>query len=55
MMKINNYIEHTILKPDCTNKDIEKYILKIIEVSNKFNITKEEVLDIFEYLYGSDE
>ena len=36
------------------NKDIESYILKIIEISNKFNISKEEILDLFEYIYGSD-
>lgn len=36
------------------NKNIENYILKIIEISNKFNISKEEILDLFEYIYGSD-
>lgn len=36
------------------NKDIENYILKIIEISNKFNISKEEILNLFEYIYGSD-
>ena len=36
------------------NKDIENYILKIIEISNKFNISKDEILDLFEYIYGSD-
>ena len=36
------------------NKDIENYILKIIEISNKFNISKEEILDLFEYIYVSD-
>lgn len=36
------------------NKDIENCILKIIEISNKFNISKEEILDLFEYIYGSD-
>lgn len=30
-MKINNYIEHTILKPDCTNKDIEKLVQEAIQ------------------------
>ena len=37
------------------NKDIENYILKIIEISNKFNIKKKEILDVFEYLYRSDD
>ena len=36
------------------NKDIENYILKIIEISNKFNISKEEIVDLVEYIYGSD-
>ena len=36
------------------NKDIEYYILKIFEISYKFNLSKEEILDLFEYIYGSD-
>ena len=47
--------KNTELAREQANKDIEKYILKIIEVSNKFNITKKEILDTFEYLYRSDE
>lgn len=37
------------------NKDIEKYIYNIIEISKKYNISKEEVLDLIEYIYRSDE
>lgn len=37
------------------NKEIEQYISKIIEMSSKFNISKNEIIDLFDYLYGSDE
>lgn len=37
------------------NKEIEKYIEKIIDISNKYNITKEQILSLFEFIYGSDE
>ena len=37
------------------NKDIEEYISKIIEISNKFNISKKEIIDLFEFIYGSCE
>ncbi len=35
-------------------KEIEKCIDKIILISKSSNITKKEILDIFEYLYGED-
>lgn len=47
--------KNTELAKEQANKDIEKYISKIIEISNKFNINKEEIIDLFEYIYGSDE
>ena len=47
--------KNTELAREQANKDIEKYLLKIIEVSNKFNITKKEILSTLEYLYRSDE
>lgn len=31
MKTVNNYIEHTILKPDATNKDIEKLVKDALE------------------------
>ena len=37
------------------NKDIEKHISKIIEISNNFNISKKDILDLFDYIYRSDE
>ena len=36
------------------NKEIEKHISKIIEISTKFNINKDKILEIFEYLYEED-
>ena len=46
--------KNTELVREKANKDIESYIFKIVEISNKYNITKEEVLDLFEYIYRSD-
>lgn len=37
------------------NKDIEKYIFKIIEISSKYNIKEEEIIDLFKYIYRSEE
>lgn len=37
------------------NKEIESHISKIIEISNRFNISKKEILDLFNYIYGSEE
>ena len=36
------------------NKDIEANIYNIIEIALKFNISKKEILDLFEFIYGSD-
>lgn len=47
--------KNTELAKERANKDIEEHISKIIEISNKFNISKEEILDLFEFIYGSDE
>ena len=35
-------------------KEIEEYIDKIILISKTCNISKKEILDIFEYLYGEE-
>lgn len=35
-------------------KDIESHIEKIIEISNKFDIEKEEILNLFQFLMESD-
>ena len=34
------------------NKDIEANIYNIIEIASKFNISKREILDLFEFIYG---
>lgn len=37
------------------NKDIEENIYNIINIANKFDISKREILDLFEFIYGSDD
>lgn len=44
----------TNLLKESANKEIEKHLSKIIELSNKYNIEKEEILDVFEYLYKEE-
>ena len=36
------------------NRKIEKHIEEIIEIANKININKKDVIDLFEFIYGSD-
>ena len=36
------------------NRKIEKHIEEIIEIAHKFNINKKDVIDLFEFIYGSD-
>lgn len=47
--------KNTELAKERENKDIENHISKIIDISNKFNITKKEILDLLEFIYGSDD
>ena len=37
------------------NNDIEENIYNIINIANKFDISKREILDLFEFIYGSDD
>ena len=37
------------------NRDIEEYIYKIIDLASKFDIEKKDIIDLFEYLYRSEE
>lgn len=46
--------KNTELAKDKAQKDIEEYISKIIDISIKFDISKKEIIDIFELFYGSD-
>lgn len=48
--------KNTELVLENAKKDIEKYMNKIIDISNRFDIEKEEVLNLFKFLYeGTDE
>ena len=48
--------KNTELAKENAKKDIEKYVDKIIDISNRFDIDKKEILDLFEFLYeGTDE
>ena len=42
------------LAKDKAQKDIEEYISKIVDISLKFDISNEEIIDIFNLFYGSD-
>ena len=46
--------KNTELAKDKAQKDIEEYISKIVDISLKFDIQKEEIIDIFNLFYGSD-
>lgn len=43
------------LAKEKAQKDIEAYITRIVELSMKFDIKKEEIIDIFQLFYGSEE
>ncbi len=47
--------KNTELAKEKAQKDIEDYISKIVDISMKFDIDKEEIIDIFNLFYGSDE
>ena len=46
--------KNTELVEDKAQKDIEEHISKIIDISKKFEISKEDIIDIFNLFYGSD-
>ena len=46
--------KNTELAKDKAQKDIEEYISKIVDISSKFGISKEEIIDVFNLFYGSD-
>lgn len=43
------------LAKEQARKNIEKHISEIIEISFRYDISKNDILDIFNFLYGSDE
>ena len=46
--------KNTELAKEQANKDIEKYINQIIEIANKFNISKKEIIDLLDFIYEED-
>lgn len=46
--------KNTELIKEKAQKDIEDYISKIVDISIKFDIKKNEIIDIFNLFYGSD-
>ena len=46
--------KNTSLAKEKAQKDIEEYTLKIIDIANKFDISKEDIINIFNLFYGSD-
>lgn len=47
--------KNTELAREKAQKDIEEYIVKIVEISRKFDISKEDVIDVFDLIYGGNE
>ena len=47
--------KNTELIKEQAKKDIENHIFKIIEISNKFNIDKKDILELFQFLQGRDD
>jgi len=43
------------LAKEQARKDIENHLNKIIEIANNFNIDSKDILDLYEYLSGSEE
>lgn len=46
--------KNTELAREKAQKDIEDHIQKAIDIANRFNITKKELIDLIEIFYGSD-
>ena len=46
--------KNTELAKDKAQKDIEEYISKIVDIAIKYDIKKEEIIDIFNLLMESD-
>lgn len=43
------------LEEEKAKKDIEEHISKIVELSNKFDIDKKDIIEIINLFYGSDD
>ena len=46
--------KNTELAKEQAQKDIEKYIEKIVSISNRFQIDENDVIEIFKIIYGED-
>lgn len=47
--------KNTELVKEQANKEIEKHISEIIDIADRFNINKKEILNLFEFIYRSEE
>lgn len=47
--------KNTELAKEKAQKDIEDYISKIVDLSNKYHIDKKDVIEVFDLFYGSEE
>ena len=46
--------KNTELAKEQAQKDIEKYIDKIVDISNRFEIDENDVIEMFKIIYGED-
>lgn len=46
--------KNTELAKEQAQKDIEKYIEKIVAISNRFEIDENDVIEMFKMIYGED-
>ena len=46
--------KNTELAKEQAQKDIEKYIEKIVSISNRFQIDENDVIEMFKLIYGED-
>ncbi len=46
--------KNTELVKEQAYKEIENYMSKIIDISNKFNIDKKEIVSLFEFIYKNE-
>ena len=46
--------KNTELAKEQAQKDIEKYIEKIVAISNRFEINENDVIEMFKMIYGED-
>lgn len=46
--------KNTELVKEQANKDIENYMVKIIDIASRFNIKKEDIIDTFNIMYEEE-